>query len=408
MKTRIRIASAILCFLAASNSFGGPVKSQSQLVGTWYHVGKMQQFFGSDILGLEFLKGGKLLLSGGEEGAITWDYAFQDDGKISVTIQGGLSDIWNCSIDGTTLTVQPESDPEQKYQYRRLSGQSIIEAHKAEKKDANVPEPPKSEEPKAPMGGPVAVGDMVETSINGQNVIGEVIVSRGNTADLDLGQNNISTYLTVEYMRVLQHSGSGTSTFGVGDVVQVPYMQGLAGTVLLQGKILKVNGGYCKIDSSGSGFTGWTKAAELRLVQKGPPQAVLSVVTTFSAQPPVDNPLIGHGVALLRASFETVLAEAGIRPSAGASAIEVWATACKNQTPDCQRGLIALGPYAVGNVKIDPKGNATFPSVPPGTYYVFGTTRYGNGHLLWNQKADLKPGANSVTLDERNATPINY
>jgi hypothetical protein len=35
------------------------------------------------------------------------------------------------------------------------------------------------------------------------------------------------------------------------------------------------------------------------------------------------------------------------------------------------------------------------------------STRYNNQGLAWGQAVQLKPGANSVALDPRNATPIN-
>ena len=41
-----------------------------------------------------------------------------------------------------------------------------------------------------------------------------------------------------------------------------------------------------------------------------------------------------------------------------------------------------------------------------GTFYVVADTSYTH-HLVWNVRVDLKPGANSITLDERNTTPID-
>lgn len=105
-------------------------------------------------------------------------------------------------------------------------------------------------------------------------------------------------------MLIVQRAGTGKTTFGVGDIVKAIQLQNIAGTVYIQGKILRVNGGYCKIDSSGSGFTGWTKCAELVLVQKGPPQAVLSVVSGFPTKPSVENPLGDRNFPLLKESLK--------------------------------------------------------------------------------------------------------
>jgi hypothetical protein len=112
----------------------------------------------------------------------------------------------------------------------------------------------------------VAVGDIVETNINGSRVIGEVTRAAGAVADLNVGQNNKVPLLGVENMKVLQKAGTGgKSSCAVGDAVQVPY---LAGTVM-SGRILKTNGAYCEMDSSGSGFTGWSKCSDVRLASGG-------------------------------------------------------------------------------------------------------------------------------------------
>ena len=122
--------------------------------------------------------------------------------------------------------------------------------------------------------GAVGVGDIVQTSMNGQMVIAEVIRVRGNTVDLNIGQNNVSQLVSVQNVKVVQKTGAGAkSTCAVGDAVQVPY---LANTVM-NGRLMKANGDYCQFDSSGSGFTGWAKCSEVRRAAGGtcaPPAAV--------------------------------------------------------------------------------------------------------------------------------------
>ena len=71
----------------------------------------------------------------------------------------------------------------------------------------------------------VTVGDIVQTGMNGQSVVGEVIRIRGNTADLNLGQNNVSQLVTFDNLKVLQKAGAGAkSTCAIGDTVRVPYV----------------------------------------------------------------------------------------------------------------------------------------------------------------------------------------
>lgn len=106
----------------------------------------------------------------------------------------------------------------------------------------------------------VAAGDIVETGINGSRVIGEVTRSAGTIADLNLGQNNNAPLVSVENMKVLQKAGTGgKSSCTLGESVQVRYFA----NTLIAGRILKTNGAYCEIDSSGSGFTGWSKCSDV-------------------------------------------------------------------------------------------------------------------------------------------------
>jgi hypothetical protein len=106
----------------------------------------------------------------------------------------------------------------------------------------------------------VSVGDMVLAPMNGQNIVGEVTQVHGGMVDLNLGQNQLARFVDVQYLKVLQHPGAVPQAhFAIGDTVRVPYH---AGTVM-SGRIMKVNGGYCEIDSSQSGFTGWTPCSEL-------------------------------------------------------------------------------------------------------------------------------------------------
>ena len=109
--------------------------------------------------------------------------------------------------------------------------------------------------------GAVGVGDIVQTNVNGQTVIGEVVRAGGGTADLNLGQNNVSRLVNTQGMKVLQKAGTGgKAVCAVGDTVQMPY---IANTVMT-GRLMKTSGDYCEMDSSGSGFTGWSKCSEMK------------------------------------------------------------------------------------------------------------------------------------------------
>jgi hypothetical protein len=58
-------------------------------------------------------------------------------------------------------------------------------------------------------------------------------------------------------------------------------------------------------------------------------------------------------------------------------------------------------------VRSDANGKGTINGVAPGTYYLMISTRYNNQALVWAQPVHIGPGANSITLDQRNATPMN-
>jgi len=133
--------------------------------------------------------------------------------------------------------------------------------------------------------------------------------------------------------------------------------------------------------------------------------ATLSIVSGFPAGAP--NPLAGHPYVLLRDSYANTLAKGGVSVPAGTSPYMFAATACVNRGPDCPKITDAVKASAASSVRADASGAGTFPGVPPGTYYLMISARYNNQGLVWGQAVQLKAGANSITLDASNATPIN-
>lgn len=82
-------------------------------------------------------------------------------------------------------------------------------------------------------------------------------------------------------------------------------------------------------------------------------------------------------------------------------------TVCASRTPDCQKIMDAINADAASAVRADANGKGTLPGVVPGSYYLMISGRYNNQALVWGQAVQLKPGANSITLDQSNAIPIN-
>jgi len=134
--------------------------------------------------------------------------------------------------------------------------------------------------------------------------------------------------------------------------------------------------------------------------------AVLSIVPGLAAQPGAPNPFAGRTIVLLRASYEDVLARGGVSVPAGVSPHIFVATACAARTPDCQRIVDAINANTVSGTRADAGGKGTLPGVPPGTYFLQVNTVYNKLPYTWGQRIQLRPGANSVTLDLSNATQI--
>jgi hypothetical protein len=135
--------------------------------------------------------------------------------------------------------------------------------------------------------------------------------------------------------------------------------------------------------------------------------ATLSIISGVPAQAGAPNPLAGRPYLLLRDSYANVLAKGGVSVPPGISPYKYVGTVCGNRAPECQKVTDAVKANAASAVRADGNGGGTLPGVPPGTYYLMISTRYNNQSLIWGQAVQLKPGANSVTLDQSNAVPIN-
>lgn len=180
--------------------------------------------------------------------------------------------------------------------------------------------------------------------------------------------------------------------------------------VLSPAKAIPSSGGTAATmvaSAAGAGGTGTGNPSTLSVPGATLGNATLSIVSGFPAQPGVANPLAGHPYTLLRDSFATIVAKAGVAVPQGTSAYKTFGMACGNRTPDCQKILEAIKADAASAVRADANGSGTFPGVQPGTYYLMITSRYNNQNLVWGQPVQLKAGPNSLTLDQRNAATLN-
>ncbi len=134
--------------------------------------------------------------------------------------------------------------------------------------------------------------------------------------------------------------------------------------------------------------------------------AVLTIVSGFPAQPNVPSPLAGRSFILLRDSLTNALIKGGVPVAAGTTPFKAMGAACATQQ-NCQQVMVAINSDSASLIKADANGNANFPGVPAGTYYLMISTKLNNQTIFWGQQVDLKPGANSITLNQRNSTPVN-
>ena len=130
--------------------------------------------------------------------------------------------------------------------------------------------------------------------------------------------------------------------------------------------------------------------------------ASLAVTSGFLSQPGAANPLAGKTVIVLKDSFAGILARSGW----SAPALLSWARVCETNGAECQRGIQEIGPYYVSRAQLDNSGSCNFPNARAGTYYLLLTANYNGTHFVWDVRLDMKPGANSITLDQRNGTPV--
>jgi hypothetical protein len=135
---------------------------------------------------------------------------------------------------------------------------------------------------------------------------------------------------------------------------------------------------------------------------------VLTVSNGFIGQ--AANPLAGRELLVLKASFEEALRKAGFQDPATApvkrSAVAIWAAACKAQSPMCKQGIDALQTFYVGKIRLDEAGTVRVSGLPKGNFWVLGLGAANGQHFVWDLPVEIKPGANSIALDPRNAKII--
>ena len=190
-----------------------------------------------------------------------------------------------------------------------------------------------------------------------------------------------------------------------GDFTFAPMEQSCNLAVLAPSAAIPSGGGTAATaTTSASGAPSSTPTLSMPNAPLG--NAVLTIVSGFPGQPNATTPLANYPYVLLRDSFSNAVSNAGVPVPAGMSAVKAYGTACANRTPDCQQFGAVWKADAISAARADATGKAILPGVPAGTYYLAISVRYNNQPIIWDMKVNLKAGANSVTLDPRNAAPV--
>lgn len=114
-----------------------------------------------------------------------------------------------------------------------------------------------------------------------------------------------------------------------------------------------------------------------------------------------------RGFLILNQDPQVTLIRAGLKQTPDGSVLQNWVRACYNRTPNCEKGAQALRSHSVGTAMADATGRAQTAALPAGRYWVYGDAKIGGKRLMWSEPVDVKPGTQSLTLDQRNAMPLD-
>jgi len=201
------------------------------------------------------------------------------------------------------------------------------------------------------------------------------------------------------------HGRTVTGQNGDGDFTFAPLEQACNLALLTPSKTIPATSTPATLSASAGapGTASPNKAGNLATIAAPTGNAILTILSGFPTQPGVLNPLAGHPYVLLRDEYNAALKKGGIDVPAGMPAQKFVASICGTRTPECQKVLAVVTADAASAIRADITGKAAFPGVPPGSYYLMISTQFNQQNLFWGFKVDLQPGANTVTLDQRNA-----
>jgi len=131
-----------------------------------------------------------------------------------------------------------------------------------------------------------------------------------------------------------------------------------------------------------------------------------ALLLTVGASSSTDK-VVGRKLWVLKTDPQFALIKAGLTSTPYGTVLQNWMRACEKRDQTCVNGMQALQPYSVGIATADANGRAQTPPLPSGRYWVLSDAKIDNKHLMWLQPVDVKGADASVTLDQRNAMPVD-
>jgi hypothetical protein len=159
--------------------------------------------------------------------------------------------------------------------------------------------------------------------------------------------------------------------------------------------------------SSASAAKPATAAGAAPMPAAGAASSAGGVLAFSVGAPSAENKVAGRKLWVLKQDPQFALIKGGIKSTPYASVLQNWMRACATQAPECEKGTRALQAVTVGIATTDANGRAQTPTLPVGRYWVLSDAMVGNKRVMWHELVDVKAGQQSLTLDQRNALPVD-
>ena len=144
------------------------------------------------------------------------------------------------------------------------------------------------------------------------------------------------------------------------------------------------------------------------------PKSTLSIEAGIIYKSTGNQPVARTKFRLLDTDLADIISGIGLPPDfeskqvlddPRANLIYNWALAVEysNDKSVIVKIALTIGQHTVQDATTDFNGKAEFDDVKPGHYFIYAKTETRGGFAIWNLPIEIKPGKNSVALDQDNA-----